>query len=199
MPPRKPLPPPRLRPPGMLSAPSHLGQLCTCVAGEGGGGVREPRSCRPRVKVAWLEAQGLLLLGHPAPLLAHKGPYRRGRPRAPLPAQVSPEMNFNFRSGRAAIMRLEPGGRRRGAGRRGRRAQEPSADLNFKGSCGPSASALCDCVCGAGVSAQARLRVRRVSGRACFVSVPLKGARAPAWAASASVGEPERPGVSVTV
>ena len=60
-------------------------------------------------------------------------------------------------------------------GPQGRKAAEGSADLNFKGSRGPSASALCGCVCGAGVSAHARLRVWRVSGWTCFVTGSLRG------------------------
>lgn len=67
---------------------------------------------------------------------------------------------------------------------------ENSADLNFKGSWGPSA--LRDCVCGAGVSAHACLHVWRASGWMRFGTGSLWGRDEPALAAT------QRPGAWVS-
>ena len=74
---------------------------------------------------------------------------------------------------------------------------EDSADLNFKGSWGPSASALCDCVCGAGVAAHACLHVWRASGWMRFGTGSLWGRDDPGVGCDSATGS-LGVGVSVT-
>lgn len=150
-----------------------------CLPFEGRHLLRGPRNC-------WPPGQGHIAAGAGVPGPSEPGTpsLRKGTPRRGCSdlssAQVSPEMNFNFRwgSGWGA-------GGDNAAGGPGRRVAEPaedSADLNFKGSWGPSASALCDCVCGAGVSAHARLHVwRAVWVDALWDWVSVRPGRARRW------------------
>lgn len=80
-----------------------------------------------------------------------------------LPAQVSLQMNFNFRPRRAGIMSLEPAAWRWGAGRRAT-TQQRERGFEFQRQPGPSATVLgcAECVRLGCVCSRARLRAWRV-------------------------------------